>query len=123
MTASKGTHGFAPRAWEAAKAEARGAMVARARDRAMISYSELVGKITAIRLEAHDPRLSTLLDEISTEEDAVGHGMLSALVVHKVGDMEPGKGFYDLARSLGRTFSAPQKFWIEELHRVHGKWS
>jgi molybdopterin synthase catalytic subunit len=123
MTASKGTHGFTIAAWEAAKEEAREAMIARARVRAMITYTELVRAVSSISLEPHDPRLAKLLGEISTEEDAGDRGMLTVIVVHKVGDMEPGKGFYELAQSLGRKFADPQKFWIEELHRVHGKWS
>ncbi len=45
--------------------------------------------------------------------------MLTVLVVHKHGDMEPGRGFYELAHSLGRDTSDLQKCWIEELHRVH----
>ncbi|WP_281926768.1 hypothetical protein [Roseibium album] len=122
MTA-KGGHGFSQADWDKAKTEARDAMIARAKKRGMITYSDLVDQMQSIKLGAHDPRLSILLDEISTEEDANGRGMLTVLVVHKVGDMEPGKGFYELAQALGRTFSDPQEFWIDELHRVHAEWS
>jgi molybdopterin synthase catalytic subunit len=79
--------------WNAAKREARDLMVARARVRGMIPYSDLVNRISAIRLEAHDTRLFHLLGEISSEEDAAGRGMLSVVVVHKIGDMQPGPGF------------------------------
>jgi len=49
--------------------------------------------------------------------------MLSVIVVHKHGDMEPGAGFYDLANSLGFDVKDKMKFWISELHKVHGHWS
>lgn len=113
-------YGFEDRDWETAKAEARAAMARVASRRGMITYGELFGRsVTAIGLPPHDPRVSHFLDEISTEEDAVGRGMLSAVVVHKHGDMEPGDGFFDLATRLGRTFRDRQAFWVDELHRVH----
>jgi hypothetical protein len=74
-------------------------------------------------LTAHDPRLFHLLGEISPEEDAAGRGMLTVVVVHKVGDMEPGPGFYKLAKQLGRSSSNQMECWVDELHRVHAVWS
>ena len=56
----------------------------------MIPYSDLVASVKAIDLEAHDARLFAMLGEDSTEEVRAGRRMLSALVVHKEGDMQPG---------------------------------
>jgi hypothetical protein len=123
MLRSNFNHGFPPEAWNAAKAEARAIMIERARIRGMISYSELVQHIHAITIGPHDPRLDHLLGEISSDENAAGRGMLTVLVVHKVGDMEPGRGFYKLAPSLGRNTSDLKKCWIDELHRVHREWA
>jgi hypothetical protein len=123
MLRSNFNHGFSSAAWDAAKAEAREIMIERARLRGMITYSELVKHVRSITIGAHDPRLDHLLGEISSDEVAAGRGMLTVLVVHKVGDMEPGDGFYRLARSLGRGTSDLQKCWIDELHRVHKDWS
>jgi hypothetical protein len=109
--------------WNAAKNEAKKALVARARLRRMMAYCELVQCIHAIQLEAHDPRLFDLLGEISAEEDAVGRGMISALVVHKSGDMQPGVGFFELAESLGRDTSDRTLCWIAEVNKVHASWS
>ena len=67
-------------------------------------------------MNAHDPRLFHLLGQISSEEDAAG-------VVHKVGDMQPGPGFFELAKSLGRDTRDPLKCWVDELHHVHVGWS
>jgi hypothetical protein len=82
-------HGFAKAGWDAAKEEARAVMIERARVRGMIPYSDLVKLIKSIKLDAHDPRLFHLLGEISSDEDAAGRGMLTVVVVHKIGDMQP----------------------------------
>lgn len=69
-------------------------MIERAQIRGMLSYSDLVQQIHAVHLEPHHPRPAHLLGEISSEGDAAGRGMLTVVVVHKVGDMEPGDGFF-----------------------------
>jgi molybdopterin synthase catalytic subunit len=116
-------YGFADSDWHSAKAEARAILISRAKLRGMIPYSELVSQISTIRLDAHDQRLFHLLGEISSEENAGGRGMLSVLVVHKSGDMQPGPGFFELAKSLGRDTSDVLKCWIDELKKVHSVWS
>lgn len=116
-------HGFSEKDWAAGKEEARSAMIDRARVRGMIPYSDLVKNIRSINLDAHDPRLFQLLDEISREEDAAGRGMLTVVVVHKVGDMQPGPGFFELAKSLGRDTHNIEECWVSELHHVHAIWS
>jgi molybdopterin synthase catalytic subunit len=115
--------GFSEAEWQAAKAEAKQVLIERAKARDTISYSELVRRIRLIELEAHDPRLNELLMEISSEEDAAGRGMLTAIVVHRSGDMHPGPGFFELARRLGRDTSDVLKCWIDELKKVHAYWS
>jgi len=116
-------HGFPPEKWKAAKDEAKAAMIERAKKLGMITYSELIKDIKSVKLEPYDQRLFHMLGEISSEEDEACRGMLTALVVHKQGDMEPGPGFYSLASSLGRDTRDEQKCWLEELHKVHGYWS
>lgn len=116
-------YGFDQADWDAAKEQAHAAMVNRARIRGMITYSELTSQITAIRLDPDSFALADLLGEISTAEDAAGRGMLSVIVVHKTGDMEPGRGFYTLAASLGKSIGNQLDFWVSELHLVHASWS
>jgi molybdopterin synthase catalytic subunit len=116
-------HGFTQAEWDAAKAEARNLMIERAKVRGMIPYSDLATKIKIVHLEAHDQRLFHLLGEISAEEDTAGRGMLSVIVVHKTGDMQPGPGFFELAKRLGRNTSNFLKCWVDELKRVHAVWS
>lgn len=116
-------HGLPQDAWELAKAEARDIMITRARMRGMIAYSDLSKKIKSIKLGAYDQRFFHFLGEISQEEDAAGRGMLTVLVVHKSGDMQPGPGFYELASHLRRDTRDLLKCWIDELHRVHAVWA
>lgn len=116
-------YGYPLDTWEAAKAEMREALVERAKVRGMIPYSDLVGKIKTIDLEPNSFALAAMLGEVSTEENAAGRGMLSVIVVHKVGDMQPGPGFFELAKELGRNTSDILKCWVEELKTVHRVWS
>ncbi len=88
----------------------------------MMPYSELVTRIQAIQFDAYDTRLFQLLGEISEEEDEAGRGMISALVVHKTGDMQPGPGFFNVAKDLGRDTSDLLKCWISEVKKVHAHW-
>lgn len=103
-------------------AQARAALIDTARRRRFIAYSDLVRRVTAFPLRPDDPRLHGILDEISRAEDAAGRGLLSIVVVHKTGDMMPGKGFFDLARFLGRDVADTEKFWSKEVAHVFAAW-
>lgn len=116
------TFGFPRSVWREAMDQAKAALVERARLRGMMTYSELAEAITAIDLSAHDVRLFSLLGQLSEEEYKAGRGMISALVVHKHGDMEPGLGFYDLAKELGLDTSDRLACWIGQVHQVHDYW-
>jgi len=58
-------------------------------------YSELTNQIQAIQLEPNSYALAAMLGEISEEEDAAGRGLITVMVVHKEGDMQPGPGFFE----------------------------
>lgn len=109
--------------WNAAKEEMRQALIERARVRGMIPYSDLANQMTEIALEPNSFAFAAMLGEISSEEDAAGRGMLTVIVVHKVGDMQPGPGFFELAKERGRDTSNILTCWIEELKKVHRVWS
>lgn len=117
------SHGFTDDQWSAAKNEVLDLLSTRAKLRGMIPYSELAQRIKSVQLAAHDQRLFHLLGEVSEEEDAAGRGMISVIVVHKTGDMQPGPGFFELARKLGRDTSDILGCWIKELKKVHAHWS
>jgi len=112
-------YGYKVEDWEAAKEEMRQILVERARLRGTIPYSDLVSRIETISMEPDSFALAQMPGEISEEEDAAGRGMLSVIVVHKVGDMQPGPGFFQLAKKLGRNTSDKTTCWVEELRWVH----
>jgi hypothetical protein len=116
--------GFSEADWEAAKAEVKEILSRRARrpDSQTISYSDLVAQLHSVTLEPHDFRLDHLLGEVASEEAAAGRGMLSVLVVHKHGDLQPGDGFFNLARQLKRSGS-DLDIWIAEFRKVIESWS
>jgi hypothetical protein len=116
-------YGFEGAQWHAAKMQAKDILVRVAEQRSWIAYSDLVGQVSALSLEPHDTRLFHLLDELSREEDSSGRGMLTAIVVHKSGDKQPGPGFFDLAKSLGRNTKDPLVCWISEFNKVHDYWA
>lgn len=93
--------GFTQVAWDSAKNEAKETLRGCAKRRQMVPYSDFVAQLQSTTSEPNDHRLAILLDEISTEESRAGRGMLSALVVHKRDDMQPGKEFFELAKRLG----------------------
>lgn len=116
-------HGFSEERWITAKEEARQVMIAVARSKKVIAYSDLVRKIKSCILEPNGTPLAHMLGEISSEEDEEGRGLLTVVVVHKTGDSKPGSGFFQLARSRGRHILDNEQFWIEELLSVHNIWS
>lgn len=116
-------YGFSDRDWDAAKVEMTKILAARAKVRGMIPYSDLVRAVKTISLAPDSSALAAMLGEISEAEDAAGRGMLTVIVVHKSGDMQPGPGFFDLAKRLGRNTSDIVKCWVEELKKVHAHWS
>lgn len=97
-------------------------MIARAALDGTISYSELMAQVTAIRLDANDPRIAAFLDEIAVAEDKAGRGLLTAVVVYKTGTRMPGPGFFELALSRGRDISDATACWLQELRRLNDYW-
>jgi len=116
-------YGYSPVDWNNTKEEIRRILIERAKVRGKIPYSELVEQVQTIHLEPDFHALASMLGEISSEEDAAGHGMLTVIVVHKSGDMQPGSGFFELANELGRDTTDILKCWADELRTVHAFWS
>jgi hypothetical protein len=112
--------GFTDEQRDAAMEEIRDILLKRVAEKKPIYYSELVDQLHTVKLEAKDPRLDYLLDEISREEDAAGRGMLSVVVIRKPPQESlPGPGFFKLAKKLGRDTSDRNTCWVEELVRVY----
>ncbi len=117
-------YGFDDGLWDQAKREALDLLINRSRNLAnpTISYTELVESLTAIRLEAHDPRLSSFLEEIIRAEHAHNRPLITLLVVHAHGDRRPGDGFYEISEELGFDVNDRDLFWIEQFNRIVTYW-
>ncbi|OED52278.1 hypothetical protein BEI46_18385 [Aliivibrio fischeri] len=115
-------YGYNPEHWNKAKSEAKLHLISVAKRKRTTSYSDLVSNIEAINFQPHDFELFTMLGELGTEESINGRGIITALVVHKNGDMQPGKGFYELATELSLDTTDQIAFWIAELNKVHNYW-
>lgn len=102
--------------------EIRQILIERAKVRGTIPYQELVRKVQATRLAPRSIRLFHILGLISSGEVKKGRGMLTAVVVQKNGAMEPGSGFYALAKRLGYKVKNPKEFWLRELNRIYVYW-
>lgn len=118
-----GSFDVPPAKWAAAKTEIRTILVKKAKERAMIPYSDLVAQVHVVNFSAFDVRLFSILGQVSTEEHEQGRPLLSVLVVHKTGDMQPGDGFFELAESLGRDTSNLLEAWIAEVQKVYQYWN
>jgi hypothetical protein len=115
-------YGVSDEIWSAAKVEMRKILVSVARNRRVIAYSDLVGQLRTIHFAPEEFAFHQMLDQISTEEDQLGRGMLTVVVVHKAGDMRPGPGFFELTKSRGRDVGAIDEIWLAELDTVWAYW-
>lgn len=114
--------GFTDDQWHSAKDELRRLLIKTARTKSVIAYSEAVARLAAIAFEPDDHRFHRMLDELSTEEDEAGRGLITVLVVHKSGDFRPGPGFFELASARGRDVKDIDRTWLAELRSVWEYW-
>ena len=118
---------FSQRTWDGMKDEARKVLIKKAKARALITYGDLAAGITGASFDFEDPShrdlIGELLGEIGSEEADNGRGLLSALVVHKEGDMEPGRGFIGLAGSYGYNTTDKTACWVQAVKDVHKYWA
>ena len=95
---------------------------------ATIAYSDLTrdSGVEVHHFESGEVRraLSDALGEIGMEINGKGLPMLTAVVVHKGGDLRPGAGFYELAEELEKLSASSsdekkEEFWWTELKKVY----
>lgn len=124
------TYGYSTSEWESTREWITRRLRKVARARGTITYSELAGEMAVaglIPLDPHNPALAALLGQVNVLEREGGRPLISALVVHKGGDLEPGAGFWAFARELGiDPGSGPHArldFWSRELESCYAHWS
>lgn len=92
-------HGFLSEEWEAAKEEARQALIAVAERRRVIAYSDLVAEIRSLDLEPQSDHFAQMLGRNLDGRSKRRRGVLTVVVVHEQGDQTPGPGFFHSART------------------------
>jgi hypothetical protein len=77
--------------------------------------------------EANRDKISLYLEEIARHKQTNGRPMLTALVVHKGDDNNPGEGFFAVAQKLGlydvdRDPLMRLQFWVRQVSEVYNQW-
>lgn len=116
---------FSKMTWDTTRDEMRQIMIATARNRATITYSELCAALTTVYLHYHSPMVTRLLIEIGAEEMAAGRPVLPAVVVGKGSGM-PGAGYFKAGgeQDIGDELNTdPVEIWKADLEAVFDYWS
>lgn len=110
---------FSVEEWSAAKERLRQVLVHTASREQLITYTNVAGTLSDVRLSPESKALSSLLYEVTREGYLSGAGLLSAVVV-KAGPVPfPGDGFFKCADECGKRVLGRQRFWIYELNRLY----
>lgn len=99
-----------------------------ARLQQLAAYSD-VSPLIGLSMDSESDReeIARLLGEIAVYEHAAGRPMLTALIVHRGNDNNPGEGFFSIAQQLGlyngrRDQIARLTFWANQVTQVHNYW-
>ena len=98
------TYGYSTSEWEATRAWIARRLRRVAADQATITYSDLcteMGRAGVLALDPHGSALAGILGQVNVLEHEADAPLISALVVHKAGDWQPGVGFWSFAREIG----------------------
>ncbi len=104
-------------------------LVQLARAQGLTTYSDIAPLANLSMDNAEDrERISQLLGEIVLQDVAEGRPMLTALVVHRGKDNNPGEGFFTVAAQLGRFTGTRQQlprleFWMSQVKETHAYWA
>ncbi len=121
-----GTYGYAAATWEAVKNAARTRIVSNLRNDAIVltTYGDLERELRPV-IDSGSPRnpvFHCLLGQLSDEQEEVGRGLLTALVV-RADDYKPGSGFFEGAASWGRDVSDQERCWTAEIEKLKRVWA
>lgn len=104
-------------------------LVELARAERLTTYSD-IAPLAGLSMDVDEDRerISQLLGEIVRHEIAADRPMLTAIVVHRGSDNNPGEGFFAIATELNRFNGSRQQmhrleFWVRQVGEVHAHWS
>ena len=100
-----------------------------AREKRLAAYSE-VAPLIGLSMDVEEDRneIAEKLGEIATHEHSERRPMLTALIVHRGNDNNPGEGFYSIAKRLqlfdgSRDSIDRVTFWSNQVTQVHNYWA
>lgn len=100
-----------------------------ARSERLTTYSD-IAPLAGLSMDIDEDReqISQILSEIAQHEASSGRPMLTAIVVHRGGDNNPGEGFFKAARDFGLFDGSRQQiprleFWARQVREVNDCWS
>lgn len=104
-------------------------LVRLARAKKIAAYND-VSPLVGLDMSEQEDRnaIAELLGEIAIHEHGEGRPMLTALVVHRGNDNNPGEGFFSIAQDLGlynggRDQIARVTFWANQVAEVYNHWA
>lgn len=106
----------------AVRAEMYAILIACAKRRETITYSDVAQRIETAYLHPGSYTFLRILSSICKEEEDAGRGMICALVVSKATGI-PGGGFFSALAARGRDLSNIEAAWGEECDRVFEAWA
>ncbi|MCA9883804.1 MAG: hypothetical protein KC708_12570 [Anaerolineae bacterium] len=116
-------YGLTPEQWQQAVDEVREICIDVARQRSLITYSEVCKRMRTVNPHPGSYVFQAILREMCFSEEAAGRGLLCALVVNQSKGI-PGAGFF---RALGQErpqFADDlQAGWREECEFLYQYWS
>jgi hypothetical protein len=122
------TYGFPEETWTAARDWLTHRLQRVAGERGTVAYGELCEEMHSkgiIDLDPHGAPLAGLLGQVNVLEHDAGNPLISAVVVSKDA-MEPGVGFWNIAKDLGIEFGdSPgerEAFWVQSLNECYARW-
>ncbi|NWE74937.1 hypothetical protein [Pseudomonas yamanorum] len=103
-------------------------LVRLARAQALAAYSD-ISPLVGLFMDREEDRdaIARLLGEIALYEYSEGRPMLTALIVHRGDDNNPGEGFFGIAQEL-KIFNGTRDqisrltFWANQVTAVHNHW-
>jgi len=100
-----------------------------ARRRELTTYSD-IAPLAGLNMDIDTDRdaMSDILEAIARHEETEGRPMLTAVVIHRGSDNNPGEGFYAIATELQRYGGSRHQlrrleFWVSQVAQVHDHWS
>jgi hypothetical protein len=107
--------------WDAAKAEAKRYLVAKARQHQTVTYSELSLAIQSITIPHYGYMMTGMLNDIHRDDLQFQRPGLATLVVRK-SDGLPGPGYFKSERELGIPEGSYKEIWQARFDDVCDYW-